>query len=248
MILRSILALFSSVVFTPYLSAAILTVGPNGVYNSLQDALDAAVVAGGHQEIRVQAGTYHENLVVLSSDFAGTLLILGGWNDDFSSSSADAESTIIDGNQTGRPFTLEINGGVILIESITFSNGLVGDTLPFGGGVDARLTGNAVFRMENCSISAPPGNLGPLDCDRGPRIIDSTVDIGAFEGIPEIFTDGFESSTTQAWSSVSPGHDESPSVGFPRLRFDSDANRILWRNRRPPSSNRRVPNAMVASR
>ncbi len=488
MILRLILVLLLSVVFTPHLGAAVFTVGPNGVYNSLQAAIDAAIGTGGEQEIRVEAGLYQENLNISPPFFGGSIMILGGWNDDFSARSPDAESTVVDGNQTGRPLTLEISGGAVLVDSITFSGGLVDGTLPFGGGIDAWLTGDAIIRVENCRIAensivspsqawgggvsvwlqgtselhlnrvfvlentadcgsgaggsgglyivasdssivtissasiegntvqtsnlsaliqyggiavfgdddslvtiedtqvranslegstnvwvsgaqlsggqslvvqrcrfidnhaplsdsvyqtfvnhgrltdsivaggnanglylgsnnisieatnltvadapgvgvslnvgtnssislfnsaifgntvdlevfpwstglldmnfnlvgsnpgfvdptnrdyhlligspaenagtnSPPGDLGPLDCDRGPRIIDSTVDIGAFEGISEVFTDGFESSTTQAWSYISPGDFQSPSMDALRTRFDSDADRHLY--------------------
>jgi len=153
MILRSIIALLLIAIFTPNLGAAILTVGPSGIYSSLQVAVDAAIVAGGHQEIRVQAGVYYENLSVGPTSFVGTISIVGGWNDDFSVRSLDPGSTVVDGNQSGRPLTVDLSGGSILFDSITFSNGLVQDTSSFGGGVDAWLSGNAVFQMENCRVS-----------------------------------------------------------------------------------------------
>ena len=129
MIPRALLLLLSIMVFnTTNLDAAILTVGQNGTYPFLQDAIDTAIATGGgHNEIRVQSGTYQEALSIVAPKFEGTLLVLGGWNDNFSARSSDPHSTVVDGSQTVRPLTLEISSGEILIDSITFSNGRVED-------------------------------------------------------------------------------------------------------------------------
>ncbi len=152
MIPRTAFAAFTIAAITSSLGATILTVGPDGDYASLQDAIDVAIVAGGEDQIRVQVGTYPENLSISSSSIAGSLAILGGWDSAFSSRSPHAESTIIDGTQSGRPLTIEISGGEVHFDSMTFSGGLVEDTLPFGGGFYAWLTGDAVIRMDNCRI------------------------------------------------------------------------------------------------
>jgi len=155
MISRLLLLTMSIVVFTTaHLDAAVLTVGQNGTYPLLQDAIDTAIAtAAGHNEIRVQSGTYQEALSIVAPEFEGTLLVLGGWNDNFTARLLDPQSTVVDGSHSVRPLTLEISSGEIHFQSITFSNGRVEDVGSFGGGIHASLFGDAVFRMNTCRIS-----------------------------------------------------------------------------------------------
>ena len=52
--------------------------------------------------------------------------------------------------------------------------------------------------------NVPPGGLGTLDLDGLPRIENSTVDIGCYEGAGWLFADGFESGGTGEWSDSVP--------------------------------------------
>ena len=47
-------------------------------------------------------------------------------------------------------------------------------------------------------------NAQGASIDGNPRIKDVTVDIGCYEGIAEIFSDGFESGQTTNWTVTSP--------------------------------------------
>jgi len=151
---RPLLLIAFSVVIATNLDAAVFTVGQDGTYPLIQDAIDAAIAAGGDDnEIRVQSGTYHEGLSVVAPGLEGVLVVTGGWNSSFSARSTDPRSTVVDGDQTVRPLTLEISSGEVSIETITVANGRARDPDSFGGGVHASLDGDAVLRLENCRVS-----------------------------------------------------------------------------------------------
>lgn len=52
--------------------------------------------------------------------------------------------------------------------------------------------------------NSPPGGLGSMDADGNARVINSTVDIGAYEGVATLFADDFELGDTSEWDSVVP--------------------------------------------
>ena len=152
--------------------AVIRTVGPTGSYATIQEAVDAAVAAGGYNDIRVAKGTYLENVVVPPAFASGTTDIRGGWELTFRVRSLDPAATVVDGGGSGRPFELEISGGRLQIEGFTITNGLATfdpggsfpSDLPEGGGVRAELTrGAKLFLVNNHirgnrALNAPPGS------------------------------------------------------------------------------------------
>jgi len=62
----------------------ILTVGPDGSFDTIQEAINVVVVSTD-TEIRVQARglPYVENLLIPNSFTSGSILLYGGWNDSF---------------------------------------------------------------------------------------------------------------------------------------------------------------------
>jgi hypothetical protein len=101
----------------------VLTVGPSGTYATIQGAIDA-VVNGADTEIRVEQNqTYTENLEVPATFNSGSLSILGGWDVTFSTRDPDPEHTVIDGDASGRALNILIEGGSLLVDGITFTNG-----------------------------------------------------------------------------------------------------------------------------
>jgi len=94
---------------------------------TIQAAINAAISAGGSNEVRVQQGTYNENIEIknINSD-VGTLNITGGWNSAFTTRDTDYTLTTIDGGGTGRVLWIEIDtGGYIdlTLDGFTLQNG-----------------------------------------------------------------------------------------------------------------------------
>jgi len=56
----------------------------------------------------------------------------------------------------------------------------------------------------NAGTNLPPGGLGSTDCEGKPRIVGGVVDIGMFEGLASVFSDGFEGGDTSTWSNTQP--------------------------------------------
>jgi hypothetical protein len=101
----------------------VLEVGPTATYTTIQDAIDA-VVNGADTEIRVEQNlTYTENLEVPATFDSGSLSILGGWDATFSTRDPDPEHTVIDGDASGRALNILIEGGRLLVDGFTFTNG-----------------------------------------------------------------------------------------------------------------------------
>ena len=123
--------------------AAVLTVGPDGAFDTIQAALAAAGPSTDtHLEIRVQRGTYLENLRTPSPCCSGRLVsVTGGWNATFSSSMLDPTRTVVDGRDRGRVFTIaNLDSGRLTIHNLTLREGLVraGGVYGIGSGAGLR--------------------------------------------------------------------------------------------------------------
>ncbi len=143
--------------------AAVLTVGIHGTYSTIDAAIDAALGAGA-TEIRVEQGTYVENIGFGPGFVSDDIAITGGWNATFSTRSSDASLTVIDGGQLDDPVVyIMAGGGSVLVDGFTLTNG----TEVIGAGVQARPTGDTEVTISNNRIigntsSAPsiPGGAG----------------------------------------------------------------------------------------
>lgn len=140
----------------------VLTVGPNGTYADIQDAIDAAVV-GDQTEIRVQGGqTYMEVLQIDGSFTSGTLTVLGGWNTEFDNRIFLPQDTVIDAHLGNRALDAFGHAGDVTFDGFTFTNGMMGGP---GGGIRIDPSGDSQVTLSNVRIigniaTGPGGNSG----------------------------------------------------------------------------------------
>lgn len=129
--------------------AAVLTVGPSGSHDTIQSAIDVALANGEDDEIRVQAGTYAENLTLTMAD--RSLLISGGWNSKFE---CQCGETRVDAGGRGRALALTVSGGSLVVRRMGLTGGVDPGSVGqpgFGGGIRAAISAGTVT-IENCSV------------------------------------------------------------------------------------------------
>lgn len=124
------------------------TVGPGGLFATVQEAIDEALSAGGEHELRLRQGHFTEALEIsLASDTK--LHLSGGWNGAYSARSSDPRATSIDGDDTFRPLTIAATAGRIEIENLSFVHGR---SLGFGGGISVDLRGSGKLEMRGVVV------------------------------------------------------------------------------------------------
>jgi hypothetical protein len=133
----------------PVASAAVLTVGDHGTYATIQDAVDVALGAGT-TEIRVEQGTYVENIQISSSYVSDDIELTGGWDAAFASRSIDASLTVIDGSAVATSvIAISMAGGALLVDGFTITNGFSTQ----GGGMQVRPNGASWITVSNNRIT-----------------------------------------------------------------------------------------------
>ena len=154
---------------------------------------DSIVALGDQDGMEVRADhTSTVNLVNLTvADNQGTGIVMGQWG----SATTTLYNTISFGNL--------VDFSVIQGSVVTGSN-LIGVDPLFVNSVARDYELGLGSPAENAGDNNPPGGLGLVDFIGNPRIKDGTVDIGCYEGIAEIFSDGFESGQTTNWTVTSP--------------------------------------------
>lgn len=159
MMVRALPFLFMVLAGVGLLQGAVLTVGPNGTYPTIQQAINAAVV-GQDTEIRVQGGkSYFENLLVPDSFSSGNLEMTGGWDMNFSVRNLDPDITKIDGLTAVRPLEIRMTGGTFTLKGFTITNGVADGS---GGGILVFPPGDSVVvvTLKNTKITGNYANLG----------------------------------------------------------------------------------------
>jgi hypothetical protein len=136
--------------------AAVFTVGPAGTYSTIQAGVDAAIAAGGDNEVRVQLGRYVESVAPVSSLTGGRLSLLGGFEADFTHRSPAPAGTIIDGGDRGRALLLSCSGGEALVEGFTLTHGRANAASLFqsnGGGAFLWLTTTCGATLRSLAVN-----------------------------------------------------------------------------------------------
>ena len=128
-------------------NASILTVGPSGVFATIQAAVDEALVAPGTDEIRVEAGTFTENLDITPAGTGNDLTITGGWNAAFDT--RGGSPSIVDGDANDRVVNISLGtGDQLVFENLKFQNG----SSRLGAGMLIVQDGGSVLRISDCEV------------------------------------------------------------------------------------------------
>ncbi len=134
--------------------AVLLTVGPHGTYPTIQGAL-AGVNSSGINDVRIETGTYVENVAVSGATVfinGGELHFSGGWDPSFTIQTADPDITVIDGNAAGRCVGISLSTTVNTI--ITLSNlTLTGGEDTTGGGLRFSTPGRVQLEVSDSVIT-----------------------------------------------------------------------------------------------
>lgn len=112
--------------------------------SQLHDAFSQAEANGQDDIVRLQQGTYLGTFELNSTEAFG-LDLLGGYTAGCAGRVIDPGNTVLNGDGSGRAlYVLAENGGNVLLEGITVSNGV---DYTFGGGAYVRTQGNVTLRQ-----------------------------------------------------------------------------------------------------
>ena len=132
------------------LSAAVFTVGPAGAHATVQDAVDAAVTAGGQNEIQIQQGTFVGAVAIQLEALTGNLTVSGGWNEAFDVQAQDPSATILSGDMTSRVMQVWGTGAgsEVAIHNLTIRDGF---HERMGAGLDVACR-DCIVELDNLNI------------------------------------------------------------------------------------------------
>ncbi len=195
----AMVVVLSVVLFFPIPAVAqvfVLTVGPDGAYSTIQDAINAmGNDSTGH--IRIEQGRFYGPVIINSLHTNVDVVISGGWDSTFLDQTTDPSLTIIDGEGQHRPLYIAANGGTVRIRNLTLDNGFATTR---GGGISVIPEGDGAVILEDVVIenSVAEGigirggglnalldgqdSLEILDCDIRYNSADSSAGGGPYGG------------------------------------------------------------------
>ena len=132
------------------LSGAVFTVGPAGAHATVQGAVDAAVTAGGQNEIQIQQGTFVGAVAIQLEALTGNLTVSGGWNEAFDVQAQDPSATILSGDMTSRVMQVWGTGAgsEVAIHNLTIRDGF---HERMGAGLDVACR-DCIVALDNLNI------------------------------------------------------------------------------------------------
>ena len=153
--IRSVFSLLTLPLMAGLALADTFTVGPGGAHATLQAAIDAAIGAGGDNEILIRQGVYFQSGEI-EGDLAGSLVISGGWNANFSLQTMDGTLTVFTGNGVSQLIEANLSGGSLRLEYLTFQSGFSEER---GGGLKLLASEETVVSLVGCVFSGNRAGL-----------------------------------------------------------------------------------------
>jgi hypothetical protein len=130
--------------------ADVYTVGPAGTHMQLQDAVNAALLHSGDDEIRIQGGTSFSGQVISITQVENERLdISGGWNTTFDQQQINPYGNSLNAAMEGRTLRVDAFAGVVTVRGLTLLNGRE----VFAANAYLIAHGSAHIEMSDCFIS-----------------------------------------------------------------------------------------------
>ncbi len=129
---------------------------PNADYHDLQTAIDAAIAAGGTEEVRIQTGNAFNINVSISISNGTNLTVSGGWDSDFNTQSSSYIDTNLHagGNfnvyGTNRVMNVNVFDGQLTLHNFAIQRG---SGVGFGAGINAMVNNASVFTMDSLLLA-----------------------------------------------------------------------------------------------
>jgi len=150
-LLRQLLLMLVVLTLAGPVAATVYTIGPNGAYPNLTDAVADAAANPDNHEFRLQVGNYPGN-IVFNLTGEKIWLISGGWNAAFTGNPIAPQLTGLHaGGLGGTVLIVNVSDTAqLLIRNLTVSGGIGGSA---AGGIHGALAQDALFSLQDCRIT-----------------------------------------------------------------------------------------------